>query len=76
MTIENKYEIGQKVYFLDKNKQAKCDVITSISAFNYGDHINILYSMKGVSESLPETECFPTKEALNTYTFKDLIEFV
>ena len=35
MVVNNKYQIGQKVFFLDEGK-AKCDVVKSITVFVRG----------------------------------------
>ena len=45
MEINNKYQIGQKVFFLNNGK-AKCDEVKSITFFVYKDSVNIMYGFQ------------------------------
>lgn len=75
MEVNNKYQIGQKVFFLDNGK-AKCDEVTNISIFVYKDSTTILYSFQKASASKYEEEVFPTETDLKAYVFNDLVNFV
>ena len=74
MKINNKYQIGQKVFFLDKGK-AKGDEVTSLSIFVYRDSVRILYSFQKASTSKYEEEVFATESDLKGFVFDDLINF-
>ena len=45
MEINNKYQIGQKVFFLNNGK-AKCDEVKNITFFVYKDSVNIMYGFQ------------------------------
>lgn len=74
MEINNKYQIGQKVFFLDNGK-AKGDEVTSLSIFVYRDSVRILYSFLKASTSKYEEEVFATEADLKGFVFDDLINF-
>ena len=73
MEIKIKYQIGQKVFFLDKGK-AKCDVVKSMCVFVYEKSIRVLYGFQKTSESIYEDEVFPTETALKEFVFSSLNE--
>ena len=73
MEIKIKYQIGQKVFFLDKGK-AKCDVVKSMCVFVYEKSIRVLYGFQKTSESIYEDEVFPTETALRDFVFSSLNE--
>ena len=75
MEINNKYQIGQKVYFLNDGK-AKCDEVKSVSIFVYKDSMSIMYGFQKDSTSRYEHEVFATQEELKAEVFGDLIDFV
>jgi hypothetical protein len=75
MEVNNKYQIGQKVYFLHNGK-AKCDEVKSITFFVYKDSVNIMYGFQKDSTSRYEHEVFPTENALKESVFGNLIDFV
>ena len=70
--INNKYQIGQKVFFLDHGK-AKCDVVKSISVFVYESKVNIVYDFQKTElASKYEDEVFPTEVELKAFVFDEL----
>ena len=76
MEINNKYQIGQKVFFLDHGK-AKCDEVKSISVFVYEKSVNIMYNFQKTGLVCKyEEEVFPTEAELKGFVFDDLINFV
>ena len=75
MEINNKYQIGQKVFFLADGK-AKCDEVRCVNIFVYEKSVNISYSFEKVSASKYEDEVFPTEAELKAFVFDDLIDFV
>ena len=75
MEISNKYQIGQKVFFLDNGK-AKCDEVKSITAFVHEKSTTIMYDFQKTSANKYEKEVFPTEGELKAFVFDDLINFV
>lgn len=76
MTVNNVYEIGQKVYFINNKNKAQMDVVKSIHAYIYSDHVNIIYAMEQSGETHTEDEVFCSNTELKEDVFKDLIDFV
>ena len=76
MQVNNKFNIGDKVYFIDSNKKAKCDEITGFFVFVRSDRTKITYNLRDTSSSVDEQEVFASESDLKEYVFKDLIEFV
>ena len=75
MVINNKYQIGQKVYFLNDGK-AKCDEVKSVCIFVYKDSMSIMYGFQKDSLNKYESEVFATEEDLKAEVFGNLIDFV
>ena len=75
MEVNNKYQIGQKVYFLNNGK-AKCDEVKNITFFVYKDSMSIMYGFQKASATKYENEVFATEEDLKAEVFGDLIDFV
>ena len=71
MEINNKYQIGQKVFFLNNGK-AKCDEVKSVCIFVYKDSVNIMYGFQKDSTSRYEHEVFATENALKESVFGEL----
>ena len=71
MEVNNKYQIGQKVYFLDNGK-AKCDEVKNITFFVYKDSVNIMYGFQKDSLNKYEHEVFATQEDLKTSIFEEM----
>ena len=76
MEVNNKYNIGDKVYFIDSNMKAKCDEVTGIFVFARTNSTQVTYNLKDTSPSVNEEQAFATESDLKKYVFKDLIEFV
>ena len=76
MTVNNKYKIGEKVYFINTENKAMCDEVKAIFIYVYKDHTSVVYSLKESSETVKEEDAFLTEGDLKDYVFKDLIEFV
>ena len=76
MTVNNVYEIGQKVYFINNKNKAQMDVVKSIHIYAYSDHVNIIYAMEQSGETHTEDEVFCSNTELKEDVFKDLIDFV
>ena len=70
MEVNNKYQIGQKVYFLDNGK-AKCDEVKSVCIFVYEDSMSIMYGFQKDSLNKYECEVFATQEDLKTSIFEE-----
>ena len=71
MEINNKYQIGQKVFFLDNGK-AKCDEVKSISFFVYKNSTSVMYSFQKTSVNKYEDEVFATEDDLKASVFGGL----
>ena len=71
MEVNNKYQIGQKVLFLDNGK-ARCDEVKSMSVFVYKDSVNIMYGFQKASATKYENEVFATQEDLKTSIFEEM----
>ena len=76
MEVNNKYQIGEKVFFLDQNEKAVCDVVKAVSVFMRNDSTKISYDMEKAPTYLPEDRVFATEADLKQHVFGDLIEFV
>lgn len=68
MTIETKYNIGDEVWFMNKNK-ACSDIITAIHTYHTETISNITYGFgKSIHSQIiaitNEQDLFPTKEEL------------
>ena len=75
MVIKNKYKVGQKLYFLDHDGKAKCEVVKCVNIFVYKDSVNISYSFQELFEYKYENEVFPTEEAFLKHVFGDVVDF-
>ena len=71
MEVNNKYQIGQKVYFLNNGK-AKCDEVKSVCIFVYEDSMSIMYGFQKDSLNKYESEVFATQEDLKTSIFEEM----
>ena len=76
MNVNNVYQIGQKVYFINAQKKAQMDVVSAIHVYVYPDKVNIHYAMEQSGETHTEDEVFCSDTMLKEEVFKDLIEFV
>ena len=74
--INNKYQNGQKIYFLNGKKKCQCEEVTCVNVFMHADGtVNITYSTASEC-SINENEVFATEAEVKDYVFRDLIEFV
>ena len=71
MEVNNKYQIGQKVFFLNNGK-AKCDEVKSVCIFVYKDSMSIMYGFQKDSLNKYECEVFATQEDLKTSIFEEM----
>ena len=76
MTVNNKYKIGEKVYFINTENKAMCDEVKDIYVYVYEDYMSVVYSLKESLETVKEEDAFLTESDLKDYVFKDLIDFV
>lgn len=77
LQIENKYNIGDRVYFLDKKHKCQSMVVKSMALFVYADHISYSYYGDDPYTSYPEESLFATEKDLKDYIFNPpLQEFV
>ncbi len=76
MQVNNKYNIGDKVYFINAENKAECSVVKGIFAYAYKDYTNVMYNMESGTSTVDEEQAFATESDLKEYVFKDLIEFV
>jgi hypothetical protein len=75
MKVNNAYEIGQKVYFINDQKKAQIDTVRSIQVFVYRNKTNIYYVMEQSGETHTEDEVFCSDADLKEDVFRDLLEF-
>lgn len=65
MTIETKYNIGDKVWQMRDNEPTQFTIDRMrVLATNLSDAIYIYYEVVGSSKEYYESELFPTKQAL------------
>jgi len=77
ITANNKFEIGQRVIYMDREKKAHQGEIESIGIYQYMNKQNICYSLKNKFSPFYENELFESKEELTNHIFQpDLIDFV
>ena len=43
MTVNNKYKIGEKVYFINTENKAMCDEVKAIYVYVYEDYMSVVY---------------------------------
>ena len=76
MQVNNKYNIGDKVYFINTENKAECSVVKGVFVYVYKDHTSITYNLESGMSTVDEENAFATESDLKEYVFKDLIEFV
>ncbi len=75
--IENKFKMGELVYFVNDKKKAQRGDVTGISVFLHKDgSVNIYYSIEGCSNTVIESDIFSSYDALMDYIREDIIEFL
>ena len=75
--IENKFDVGQRVYFLDSAHKAHEDEVESVVTYQYKDKQRVHYCLKGSQfTSFYEEDLWPSKQEMMNYIFDhDLIDF-
>ena len=77
ITANNKFEIGQKVIYMDREKKAHPGEIQAISIYQYKNMQRVFYYLKDKYACFEENELFESKEELTNHIFQpDLIDFV
>ena len=76
ITIENKYSIDQKVYYLDNKNKCRSMIVTSVTVYVSEDRISLYYSGKENASPIGEDELFESPADMKQEIFGDLIEFV
>jgi hypothetical protein len=76
MQVNNKYNIGDKVYFINTENKAECSVVKAVFVYAYKDHTSVTYNLESGMSTVDEEDAFATERDLKEYVFKDLIEFV
>ena len=76
MQVNNKYKIGERVYFINDKKQAECDEIQAVFVYFWKERTRVSYSMKSSFITVDESDVFATPADVKEHVFKDLIEFV
>ena len=74
--VNNKYNIGDKVYFINAENKAECSVVKGVFVYAYKDHTNVMYNLESGMSTVNEEDAFATESDLKEYVFNDLIEFV
>ena len=76
MQVNNKYNIGDKVYFINTENKAECSVVKAVFVYVYKDHTSVTYNLESGMSTVDEEDAFATERDLKEHVFKDLIEFV
>ena len=76
MQVNNKFKIGDKVYFINCENKATCSVIKGIFVHVYNNNVSISYNLESGLPSVDEEQVFASESDLKDYVFKDLIDFV
>ncbi len=75
--INNKFKMGELVYFVNSKKKAQRGDVTGISVFLHKDGSeSIYYSIEGCSSAVEESDIFNSYDALMDYIREDIIEFL
>ena len=76
MEIKNKYQIGQKVFFLDVNGKAVSDTVNCVIAYIKKDSVSISYDVAKSASYLSEDKVFESETALKNHIFgSNVIDF-
>ena len=76
MQVNNKYKIGERVYFINTENKAECDEIQAVFVYFWKERTRVSYSMKSSFITVDESDVFATPADVKEHVFKDLIEFV
>ena len=70
--VNNKFEIGQEVYFLNSKHVGTKGVVEQIYAYFDKDRTDIRYGMTDYLSCIDEDECFASVDELNEHVFSEL----
>ena len=73
--VENKYEVGQMVYRIDKDDKCVSFEIDAIWVHVNKNGISVSYFERKTSCYRTEEELFASPEELRKHVFEDLIDF-
>lgn len=76
MEVNNKFNIGDKVFFIDNKSKAKCDEVMGIVISVNANRTRVSYTLKEAAPCVDEEQTFASESDLKDYVFKDLIDFV
>ena len=76
MQVNNKFNIGDKVYFINTENKAECSVVKAVFVFVYKDQTRVTYNLESGMSTVDEEDAFATERELKEYVFRDLLEFV
>ena len=77
ITANNKFEVGQRVIYMDSEKKAHPGEIECISIYQNKNKQRVYYFLKDKYACFDENELFESKEELTNHIFQpDLIDFV
>lgn len=71
MEINFKYNVGQEVFFLNKENRCESAVVKSVNVFIYEDETHITYNV-GDMVGKEEQEIFDSQTALRDYVFPEV----
>ena len=73
MQIETKYNIGDKVFVIDKKeiKVKEMEISFIFVDVKFDRSLEVKYGEKGLYESYPEAMCYPTKQELIDYLTRE-----
>ena len=71
MEVNNKYQIGQKVYFMHNDK-ARCDEVKGMSFIVYRNSVHIVYMFQNSYPGMPENDVFETEAELKAFVFENI----
>ena len=76
MEVNNKFQIGQEVFFLDGNGKAVSDTVNYVIAYIRKDGVSFSYDLTKATVFLSEDKVFESKAALMNHIFgSNVIDF-
>jgi hypothetical protein len=76
MQVNNKFNIGDKVFFIDNKSKAKCDEVMGIVISVNANRTRVSYTLKEAAPCVDEEQAFATESDLRKHVLNDLIESV
>ena len=74
--LNHKFEIGQEVFYLDKENKCQGMTITSISPHIYKNKIIIFYYGEDMYRSFLEEQLYSSREDLAKHIFENRVEII